>query len=78
VRFVGHAPSCVTRWDWITSPGQLADMRGILIRWAASQERLSADPEWLLEPHSGNWRLTVDIWQAGLTAVAVSRGWERP
>lgn len=46
--------------------------------WSAAMERASSDPEWLLDPHSGNWRLTVDIWQQGLTNVAVRNGWERP
>jgi hypothetical protein len=77
-RFVGHAPTCATRFAWVQTPEQLTDMRSILLKWAAEQERISADPEWLLEPQSGNWRLTVDTWQHGLTAVAVRNGWERP
>jgi hypothetical protein len=39
-------------------------------------EQASSDPEWLLEPGTGNWRLVLDVWQHGLTNVAIARGWE--
>lgn len=74
-RFVGHAPTCPSRFAWITSPAQLADMREVLLRWAAEQERISADPEWLLTD-SGNWRLARDTWAQGMTHLATMRGWE--
>jgi hypothetical protein len=77
-RFVGHAATCATRFAWVQTPEQLTDMRAVLLSWAAEQERISSDPEWLLDARSGNWRLTVDTWQLGLTAVAVRNGWEKP
>lgn len=75
-RFIGHAPACPTRFAWITSPEQLADMREVLLRWAAEQERISSDPEWLLTD-SGDWRQARDVWAQGMTHLATMRGWER-
>jgi hypothetical protein len=77
-RFVGHAPTCpVGRFAWITTPEQVSDMRRVLITWAAEMERVSADPQWLLEA-PWDWRQALDVWQAGVTNRAIERGWERP
>lgn len=51
-------------------------MREVLLRWAAEQERISSDVEWLLTDN-GNWRLARDTWAQGMAHLAAMRGWER-
>ena len=77
-QFLGHAATCpIAHFGWITSADQVADMRRLLLMWGAQMERVSSDPEWLLEG-PWDWRAALETWAAGVTNVAVRNGWEKP
>jgi hypothetical protein len=76
---VGHAVTCpIANFNWITSEEQLAAQRLLLMIWAETMERVTADPEYLLTGASGDWREVLNTWQHGLINAAVRNGWERP